>query len=261
MTEVVVRKPLAALVLALIAGGATACAGPVESAPPPVTSGSAHPGAEVPGQVLDLHNWYLTLPTGASGEPDTVLQPQLATYSSPFFQLDPTRSGVVLTSDAGGVTTKNSSYPRSELREMNGGERAAWSNRSGVHTLEIRQAVTALPPVKPEVVTAQIHDAEDDVLEIRAEDNRLLAAYDDGHGEFVIDPAYVLGTPYDLRIVAAAGRIDVFYNGAHAGGAALTGDGWYFKTGSYIQSNVSRGEAADAVGRVVLYGLAVTHSG
>jgi hypothetical protein len=64
MTEVTVRRPLAALVLALIAGGATACAGPVASAPPPVTSGSAHPGAEVPGQVLDLHNWYLTLPTG-----------------------------------------------------------------------------------------------------------------------------------------------------------------------------------------------------
>jgi poly(beta-D-mannuronate) lyase len=238
----------------------TACAGPVDGAPKPVTSGSARPGAEVPGQVLDLQNWYLTLPTGASGQPDTVMQPQLATYSSPFFQLDPTRSAVVLTSDAGGVTTKNSGYPRSELREMNGGERAAWSNRSGVHTLDVRQAVTALPPVKPEVVTAQIHDAENDVLEIRAEDNRLLASYDDGDGEFVIDQAYVLGTPYDLRIVAAAGRIDVFYNGTHAGGATLAGDDWYFKTGSYIQSNISRGEAADAVGQVVLYGLTVTHS-
>jgi poly(beta-D-mannuronate) lyase len=71
----------------------------------------------------------------------------------------------------------------------------------------------------------------------------------------------VLGTPYDLRIVAAAGRIDVFYNGAHSGGAALAGDDWYFKTGSYLQSNVSRGDAADAVGQVVLYALRVSHAG
>ena len=102
----------------------------------------------------------------------------------------------------------------------------------------------ALPPVKPEVVTAQIHDEEDDVIEVRLEDNRLIAQYGGGSGdknEFVIDPAYVLGTPYDLRVVAAAGRIDVFYNGAHSGGAALAGDDWYFKTGSYLQSNVEQG--------------------
>ena len=76
----------------------------------------------------------------------------------------------------------------------------------------------------------------------------------------MIHPNYVLGTPYDLRIVAAARRIQVFYNGADAGGAALTGDDWYFKTGSYLQSNVSRGDAADAVGQVVLYALSVTHT-
>ena len=69
-----------------------------------------------------------------------------------------------------------------------------------------------------------------------------------------------LGTPHDLRIVVAARRVDVFYNGAHAGGA-LAGDGWYVKTGSYIPSNVSRGNAADPVGRVMLDGLAVKHSG
>lgn len=255
------RRPLAALAVALVVVAAAGCASSPEPPPPPVTSGPARAGADVPGQVLDLKNWNLTLPTGTSGKPDTVLQPQLATFSSPFFQLDAAHDGVVLTSDAGGVTTENSTYPRSELREMNGDRLAKWSNRSGVHTLEVRQSVIALPPVKPEVVTAQIHNAKSDVIEIRLEDNRLLASYDDGDGEFVIDPAYVLGTPYDLRIVAAAGRIDVFYNGALAGGAALAGDDWYFKTGSYLQSNVSRGDAADAVGQVVLYTLTVNHTG
>jgi hypothetical protein len=76
---------------------------------------------------------------------------------------------VVFTADAGGVTTKNSTYPRSELREMNGDEMASWSNRTGTHTLSVRQAVTELPKAKPELVTAQIHDAESDVMEVRLE--------------------------------------------------------------------------------------------
>jgi hypothetical protein len=249
------------LAVVLVACCASACSTGIDGTPRPTPPPAAAPSNQVPGQVLDLANWNLTLPTGSPGRPDTVEQPALATYSSPFFQVD--AGGVVFTSDAGGVTTKGSTYPRSELREKNGTALAEWSNRRGTHTLEVRQAVTALPPVKPEVVTAQIHDAEDDVIEIRLEDNRLIAQYGSGDekDEFVLDPAYVLGTPYDLRIAAAAGRVDVFYNGAHAGGAALAGDDWYFKTGSYLQSNVTKGDAADAVGKVVLYALHVRHTG
>ena len=148
---------------------------------------------------------------------------------------------MVFTANAGGVTTANSSYPRSELREMDGDKLASWSNRTGTHTLAVRQAVTELPKAKPELVTAQIHDTESDVIEIRLEDNRLIAQYADGKKEFVVDPDYVLGTPYDLRLVAADGRIDVWYNGNHAGGVAQSGSGWYFKTGSYLQSNTDAG--------------------
>ena len=66
---------------------------------------------------------------------------------------------------------------------------------------DVRQAVTELPEAKPELVTAQIHDAESDVMEVRLEDKRLIAQYADGKKEFVIDPDYALGTPYDLRLV------------------------------------------------------------
>jgi hypothetical protein len=168
---------------------------------------------------------------------------------------------VVFTANAGGVTTKNSTYPRSELREMNGDEMASWSNQTGTHTLSVRQAVTELPKAKPELVTAQIHDAESDVMEVRLEDRRLIARYADGKKEFVLDPDYALGTPYDLRIVATTGRIDVIHNGKQAGSIAQSGSGWYFKTGSYLQSNTEKGDAADAVGKVVLYQVDVTHTG
>ena len=214
-----------------------------------------------PSQLLDLRNWYLTLPTGSAGHPDTVRQPDLDGYSSRFFQVDPRGDGVVFTADAGGVTTKNSTYPRSELREMNGAEMASWSNRAGTHTLSVRQAVTELPTAKPELVTAQIHDAESDVMEVRLEDKRLIAQYADGEKEFVVDPDYTLGTPYDLQLVATDGRIDVLYNGRPAGSIPQSGTGWYFKTGSYLQSNTEKGDAADAVGKVVLYQVRVIHAG
>ncbi len=223
------------------------------------TAAVAGPG-RFPGELLDLRNWYLTLPSGVKGSPDTVEQPALATYADSWFGLDDAGDGVVFTANAGGVTTKNTSYPRSELREMNGSQKASWSNTSGTHILEVRQAVLAVPPAKPEVVTAQIHDTSSDVVEIRLEGTRLIAQYDDGNEDVTVDPSYVLGTPFNLRIVAASGRIDVFYNDERKAEITQAGSGWYFKTGSYLQSNPSKGEQSDAVAQVVLYSVTVTHS-
>jgi hypothetical protein len=131
-------------------------------AAPPSTPAPAPPAAtpQVPGQVIDLANWYLTLPTGKENAPDNVYQPELSSFADRWFRLNDSRDGVVFTANAGGVTTKNSGYPRSELREMNGSEKASWSNTNGTHTLRLRQAVTELPAVKPQVVTAQIHDGK-----------------------------------------------------------------------------------------------------
>jgi hypothetical protein len=267
---------LAAVALVLVPAVAACNGGPAPNPPPPPsppttaaptspppTSEPGPPPARnrYPGNVLDLSDWYLTLPSGRKSEPDNVYQPVLATYTDTYFHLNPAGDGVVFTANAGGATTEGSKYPRSELREMTGDRKASWSNRTGVHTLSVRQAVTRLPQVKPDMVTAQIHDAEDDVMEVRLEGERLLVEYEDGDGEVVIDPAYRLGTPYDLRIVAADSRVQVFYNGALGAELPLTGSGWYFKSGSYVQSNPDRGDSPDALGEVVIYSLHVTHTG
>jgi len=229
-----------------------------QSSAPPVATDSS--GRRLPGDLIDLTNWYLTLPTGAAGDPDTVEQPKLTSYQSNFFQLNQARDGVVFTATAGGTTTKNSHYPRSELREMSGSRMAAWSNASGTHTLTARQAVTALPTAKPEIVTAQIHDGGDDVMQVRLEGTTLMAQYDDGKSEIVIDPNYRLGTVFDVKIVAAQGRVLVYYNGAQKAEINRSGSGWYFKSGSYVQSNTSKGDQPTAAGSVVVYSLNVTHS-
>ena len=214
----------------------------------------------MPGQLLDLTNWKLTLPTGQEGKPEEIVEPELSSFTNDFFRLNGGRDGVVFTANAGGVTTSGSSYPRSELREMNGQEKASWSNTAGTHILRVREAVTRLPAVKPHVVAAQIHDAEDDVIEVRLEGEHLVVEYDDGDDGATLDPAYALGTPYDLEIAAADGHIRVSYNGTQKADIVKSGAGWYFKAGSYVQSNLSRGDAPDAQGQVVIYTLHVQHA-
>jgi poly(beta-D-mannuronate) lyase len=166
----------------------------------------------------------------------------------------------VFTANADGVTTKNSSYPRTELREMNGQQDAAWSNTTGVHTLTVTEAVTALPEAKPETVTAQIHDGNDDVLQIRLEGPRVMVRYDDGAKDVTLDPNYQLGTPYKMAIVAADSHVHISYNGTKKTDLPLAGKGWYFKAGAYVQSNTGHGDTASAVGQVVICALTVTHS-
>ena len=230
-------------------------------APPPGRPGAGGGVARLPGDLLDLQDWYLTLPTGSDGDPEgDVWQPELSTYSCEYFRLNEDGDGVVFRANAGGVTTRNSRYPRSELREMTGGERAAWSNTRGTHTLEVRQAITEVPPAKPEVVAAQIHGGGDDVLQIRLEGRTLAVQYADGAKRVVLDPDYRLATPYDLRIVAADRRIVVFYNGEQKAEIAESGSDWYWKVGAYTQSNRERGDAADAVGEVVVYALDIDHA-
>jgi hypothetical protein len=90
----------------------------------------------------------------------------------------------------------------------------------------VRQAITEAPPTKPEVVAAQIHDGEDDVLQIRLEGRTLSALYADGDEQIVLDADYRLGTPYDLRMVAADSRITVFYNGVQKAEIDEGGSGW-----------------------------------
>jgi len=102
---------------------------------------------------------------------------------------------------------------------------------------------------------------EDSHPQVRLEGSRLTAQYNDGKTEVTLDPHYKLGTAYDLTITASGGRIRVDYNGAKKLDIAKKGSGWYFKSGSYIQSNTSKADKASAVAVVVIYRLAVKHSG
>lgn len=91
--------------------------------------------AEPPARVLDLSSWMLTLPVEGdrAGTPGEIKQPRLDSFVEPrYFFVNEQADGVVFRAHCGGITTKGSGFPRSELREMTeGGKvRAGWNTEA-----------------------------------------------------------------------------------------------------------------------------------
>lgn len=214
-----------------------------------VTLGISPASATTPSQVLNLTDWKLQLPVDQNGGTTGAARdvyPIGAQEFSPWFLVpssEPTR--VYFRAQANGATTSaNTSYARSELREMKNGGEASWNPDDGLqHVMSITQAITALPgTTKRELVAGQIHDGLNDVLQIRLEGARLFASLDNGRDERTLDSDYRLGTPFELRIVVNPSGISVTYNGVpKVSNFRPLGAGnlWHFKAGAYTQSNES----------------------
>lgn len=200
----------------------------------------------IPSQVLDLTNWYLTLPLAneKGDEAETVRQPELAsfTHTTHFFTND-VQDAVVFSSFAGGFTTPNSKNTRSELREMNGKTLAKWNVSSGKHTMQYSGKVIKIPDVLPSVVIGQIHDGSDDVIEVRCwrpkeNSGLVIDVFHDSKVYGVLDANYDLGKLYTIKIFAGQGKINVFYNDMDTPKIKISSKAknCYFKVGCYLQN-------------------------
>jgi hypothetical protein len=258
---------VAVVALAVVA----ACGGDTDdsstSSSSPAARSAPDPGEDVPADVLDLSSWKLTLPVGSDDDDaEEIRQPDLESFTDDrFFTVTRGGTGVVFRAPAGGATTSGSDYPRSELREMDPGgtSEASWSSASGTHVMTMKQAITALPRRKAEVVAGQIHDADDDVVMVRLERQRLFVEAD-GEDVGVLDADYDLGTAFTIEMKANADGIEISYDTADIDGAKTVrygevGQGYYFKAGCYTQSNSSHDDD-DAHGEVVVYALDVKHT-
>lgn len=218
-------------------------------------------------QILDLSNWKLTLPTGESEKPTEIKQPQFNTFEvEPWFISVSSPSGVRFRAPVNGVTTGESDYPRSELREMteNGTQKASWGSTSGTHTMFIDQAITALPNKKKHIVAGQIHDNNDDVIVIRLEESNLYINVD-GKNKHTLDSDYTLRKRFNVKFIVKDGKTEVYYNGGTTPSFTLNKNykDVYFKAGAYTQSNCSKEKSEDCndgnFGEVIIYGLSVAH--
>lgn len=229
-----------------------------------------------PGGNFDLSVWELQLPTGSPGAPTTIAPAALEGpngFQNADFFTDTKDGAMTFFDPENGVTTANSDYPRSELREMNAdGTVANWAV-AGTNTLSATLAVVQVPD---HVCVGQIHLGTAIEAGLAASTKPLLELY--YHSSGVIElgiedsPAGTqtlhtiatvpLGTKFSYTIqLTGAGTIMLVLDGTSSTftmPASFDGYGMYFKAGDYDQT--ADADAGAAVGATVkFYGLNVSH--
>ncbi len=213
--------------------------------------------------------WKLTLPLDgpdSGSAADEVKQPKLATYTSSACKVADDGKSVLFTVHHGGATTSGSKNPRSELREMRPGglDEITWDGRKGHHRLEVFLSIDHLTVVKPHVVVAQIHDAEDDLTVLRGEGvkgtNRIkmwLTRGDATNAHYLGEVR--IGEVFKFAFAVVGGKVRYEWRGKPVDYAIPATAGSYFKVGNYLQSNPTTApkESTAPYSQVRLYGKPV----
>lgn len=223
---------------------------------------------QYPAQVINITNWKITLPIGEDDHPNEIKQPALSKYKiDPWFLVSSDGKGIRFRAPVNGATTSGSGYPRSELREMtnNGMAQASWTSTSGIHTMFLDEAITAVPMHKQHVVAGQIHDNSDDITVVRLEYPNLYVNVN-GKNVYTLDSHYTLGKRFTIKWVVSDGQTRLYYNNSQAPVYVFSKNytNSYFKTGVYTQSNCGREGSPNLCnennyGEVVVYQIVVTH--
>ena len=161
----------------------------------------------------------------------------------------------------GGRTSSNTKYPRTELREFIGSNRASWSGSSGTHVMSGRTTVIHMEDDKPEMVVAQMHDGSDDTLQIRVEGTTWRASINGTeHSTTLGNFSWGTEVAWEIRLVN--GTLTIRINGS----TKITtnpgyGSGQYFKVGCYAQQNsTDQSNPANGYASCQLRDLVVSHS-
>ncbi|GFZ32496.1 hypothetical protein CSC2_30220 [Clostridium zeae] len=220
-----------------------------------------------PGGNFDLSKWFLQLPTGSSGNVDTVssaaLQGQNG-YTNPYyFYTDSTDGSMVMMDPKTGWTTSGSQHPRTEFHENTNG----WST-SGTNILSATAKVTQVPS---NTCIAQIFQAapapSKPLCELQYKNdgtvNLFLENTNQGGGGTTTQVGSVpLGTKFTYELKLQGTTITVKINGTASTFAlpsTFIGENFYFKAGNYDQSATS-GTPSTTPGTVVkFYALTITH--
>jgi hypothetical protein len=226
--------------------------------------------AVAPGGNFNLSIWSLQLPTGSAGSPTTIQPAQLKgatgyTNSSYFFT-DKTDGSMTFWDPEAGVTTPNSSYARTELREMNASGSAADWTLAGNHTLS---ATVKVVSVTNHTVVGQVHlgtggTSTKPLLELYYYANgdiRLGTEVSPAGSQTVHALGNVsLGTQWSYVINVTGNTINITINGAKTSYSIPTSFNpyhQYFKAGDYNQSSST---STTKGAKVKFYALSVSHS-
>lgn len=228
---------------------------------------------------IDLSNWKLTLPVDSSGGfSGTAIEiKSLEGYQHPKYFFTGSDGAMVSIAPVEGATTSGSKYARSELREMNGTERAAWNLSQGgqmVGTLEIDVAPTTFGGDPGRVIFAQIHGKDEELVRFYWEDNQLYFKNDQAgsnNSELRFDLKNAAGQRPDVSLnekfsysIDAEGSLLVvkvwadgdLYTSSTKINDVWQSDAFYFKAGTYLGTNETQGEG---YGQTSYFDLRFTH--
>ncbi|MEV6791436.1 polysaccharide lyase family 7 protein [Streptomyces sp. NPDC051320] len=260
--------------LALVAPVASGA--PSAPRPAPAVQDGSHGGARVladpsvaPGGNFDLSVWQLQEPVGSAGHPTTISSSRLQGadgFQDSYFYTDTRDGAMTFWAPEKGVTTPNSHYARSELREMNrDGSAANWS-LGGSHRLSATLRVVS---VTSNVCVGQIHlgtggSSTKPLVELYYRSNGdIVVGTEDSPsgGQTTHTVGHVsVGKTWSYTIAVSGGHtIDLTVNGStthYAIPSSFNAYKQYFKAGSYNQSSSS---STTKGARVGFYGLAVSH--
>jgi hypothetical protein len=221
-----------------------------------------------PGGNFDLSRWQLQLPIGSAGSPTTIPPAQLEGangFQDSYFFTNTTDGSMSFWDPENGVTTPNSNFPRSELRELNAdGSSAAWLP-PGTHTLSATVKITQVPS---HVCVGQIHLGENSgstkpLLELYYYNNGAISlgiensptGGQTAHAITTVAP----GKQWSYVISLSGNTIKLSVNGTthrFTMPSSFNGYPMYFKAGDYDQS---AGSSASVGAKVQFYALAVHH--
>jgi hypothetical protein len=216
-----------------------------------------------PGKNFNLSGFTLQLPTGSSGNVDTVSGSQLAAgfTKSPYFYTDSGDGSMVMGDPATGWTTSGSKHPRTELREN-----ATWAT-SGTNTLDATVVVTKVPdhttigqifqgtgPSKP---LCELQVTSKGVVQLLLEKTN-----QGGSSTMNTIASASLGTKFTYQMKLSGTKITITINGTSKSftmPSSFNGEKFYFKAGDYDQSAVSGTPKTTDATIVKFYALKISH--
>jgi len=224
-----------------------------------------------PGGNFDLGVWELQEPVGSPGSPTTISPSRLqgaSGFHDSFFFTDTSDGSMTFWDPENGVTTPNSKFARSELREMNrSGSAANWAP-SGTHTLSATVKVTKVPD---HVAVGQIHLGTGSPASTKP----LLELFYHSNGSIVMaieqTPAggnevghtvgnVPLGTKWSYVIGLSGNSITFVLNGGATQkftmSSTFNNENMYFKAGDYDQTS---GSSSTVGATVHFYALTIHH--
>lgn len=219
-------------------------------------------------QQFNLSSWMLTLPVDSYGLnvglADSVNS--ISSYSSEYFVQ--TTEKLVFTASVSGATTMGSTYARTELRELSGGNPSAWTLTQGgtmTATLQVNEVPKLMDGTNGRVVIGQIHGSSEELVRLY---------WDNGSVYFMNDHAGTYNTSQRFKLLDSGGstpnislgenfsyvisvKDDHLVVAVYADGKAYTSetvvssvwanDLFYFKAGVYLGVNEKQGTGQGVV--------------